>query len=61
MQTEALGGFIQRMDHQCIVLLDDDNAGTIVIPTQPGAVEEPLDPVDGQARQPQAEDTPTVH
>jgi hypothetical protein len=46
MQPEALGGFIERMDHQRIAVLDDDDAGI----TQ--RAEEPLDPVDGQARQP---------
>lgn len=60
MQTKALGGFIQRMDHQRVVVLDDNDA-RIIGSTQPGAAEEPLDPVDGQAWQPQAEDTPTVH
>jgi len=60
MQPEALGGLVQRMDHQRIAVLDDDDAGIIGF-TQPGAAEEALDPVDGQARQPQAEDTPTVH
>jgi len=59
MQTEAFGGLIQRMDHQRIVVLDDDDAGLIGL-TQPGAAKKPLDPVDGQARQPQAEDPPTV-
>jgi hypothetical protein len=28
---------------------------------QSGAAKEPLDPLDGQVRQPQAEDTPTIH
>ena len=59
MQTEAFGGLVQRMDHQRIAVLDDDDARNIGF-TRPGAVEEPLDPVDGQARQPQAEDTPTI-
>ena len=58
MQTEPLGGFIQRMDHQRVVLLDNDDAGIIGLTQR---AEEPLDPVDGQARQPQAENTPTVH
>jgi len=60
MQTQTFGGLIQRVDHQRVVLFDNDDAGVIGL-TQPGAAEEPLDPVDGQARQPQAEDTPTVH
>ena len=61
IQAEALCGLVQRMDYQCIDVLDDDNVRLIVILTQPGAAEEALDPVDGQARQPKAEDTPTVH
>lgn len=60
MQPEALGGFIKSMDHQRIDVLDDDNAGLIGL-MQSDVAEEPLDPVDGQAWQPQAEDTPTVH
>ena len=60
MQAEPLGDLIQRMDHQRVVVLDDDDAGLIGF-TQPDAAEEPLDPIDGQARQPQAENAPTVH
>ena len=59
MQTEALGRLVQRMDHQRVAVLGNDDAGLIVF-MQSDVAKEPLDPVDGQSRQPQAEDTPTI-
>lgn len=59
MQTHAFGGFVECMDHQRIVVPGDDDSRFIGF-TQPDAAEEALDPIDGQARQPQAEDTTTV-
>jgi hypothetical protein len=59
MQTQTRRCIVERMDHQRIVVLDDDDARIIVFIQL--AVEKTLDPIDRQARQPQAEDTPTVH
>ena len=61
------GGVIQRGNLQRVVLPGDDNAGRIDalvgrVFNRRGvlACELALDAVDGQARQPQAEDTPPV-
>ena len=53
------GHLVERVDHQRVVLLGDDDVGRFIqlfvaIPDLP------LDAIDGQARQPQAEDTSTV-
>ena len=58
MQAEAPGGLVQRMDHQRVVVLGNDDAWLIL--RAAAHPEKPLDPVDGQARQPQAENTTTV-
>ena len=66
-EAKTRGGVIQRRNLQRVVLPGDDNAGRIDI--RVGCVfnrrgvpagELALDAVDGQARQPQAEDTPSV-
>ena len=58
-EAGAHGQIVERVDLQGVVLLGDDDAGGI---TQRDAVlrKLALDAVDGQAWQPQAEDTPTV-
>jgi hypothetical protein len=68
LEAEIGGGIIQRIDLQRVVLLGDDDArvvGSIVDGkrfTRRDAVVDglPPDAVDGQAWQPQAEDTPRV-
>jgi hypothetical protein len=72
LEAEIGGGIIQRVDLQHVVLLGDDDAGVVLgdilelwrtfVFNPPAAVadELPLDAVDGQAWQPQAEDTPRV-
>jgi len=64
LKAETGGGIIQRVNLQRVVLLGDDDAWFVVgvILTRRGvrAPELAFDAVDGQARQPQAEDTPRV-
>ena len=55
LQTEIGRGIIQRGNLQRIVLPGDDDAGMIISQRDVAA---PFDAVGGQARQPQAEDTP---
>lgn len=66
-KTETRGNVIERRNLQRVVLPGDDNAGgidastgCIFIRRGAAACELALDAVDGQARQPQAEDTPPV-
>jgi hypothetical protein len=58
LKAETRGRIIEGKNLQRVVLLGDDDAGfftrTVV------AAKPTIDPVDGQARQPQAEDTPPV-
>ena len=64
VKPKTRGGIIQRGNLQRIVLLGDDDTGIVVgIFSRRGAVARELafDAVDGQARQPQAEDTPPVY
>ena len=58
LKAEIGGGIIQRENLQRVVLLGDDDAGFII--NWRAARELAFDTVDGQARQPQAEDTPPV-
>ncbi len=58
LKAETRGGIIQRGNLQRIVLFGDDNAW--VSWRGVAAAKLALDTVDGQARQPQAEDTPPV-
>ena len=63
VKPKTRGGIIQRGNLQRIVLLGDDDAGIVVgIFSRRGVAARELafDAVDGQARQPQAEDTPPV-
>ena len=62
LKAETRGQVIQRGNLQRVVLFGDDNAGNIVLFSWRGAAarERALDAVGGQARQPQAEDTPPV-
>ncbi len=53
------GGIVERIELQRVVLLDDDDAGSIVINSRAAETELPLDAVDGQARQPQTENPPS--
>ncbi len=58
IETETRGRVVERKNLQRVVLPGDDDTGLII---QRGVVRElALDAVDGQARQPQAEDTPPV-
>ncbi len=57
-KTQMRGGVIECENLQRVVLLRDDDAGLVI--TRRGAAVRALDAVDGQARQPQAEDTPPV-
>ena len=62
-QAETRGGVVEGENLQRIVLLGDDDTGIIgILFSQSGvaAAKLALDAVDGQARQPQAEDTPPV-
>jgi hypothetical protein len=62
-KTETRGRIVHGKDLQGVVLLGDDDAGIIgILFSQSGvaAAKLALDAVDGQARQPQAEDTPPV-
>ena len=68
LKPEIGSSVIQRGNLQCVVLPGDNNAGRIdVLPgcifirRGAAACELALDAVDGQARQPQAEDTPPVY
>ena len=64
IQAEMGCGVIQRGNLQRIVLLGDDDTGIVVrIFSRRGVAARELafDAVDGQARQPQAEDTPPVY
>jgi hypothetical protein len=56
---EAIGRsrVVKGIDHKRVVLLGDDDAGDIPV-NRRDAGELPLDAVDGQAWQPQAEDPP---
>ena len=56
LKAEIGGGIIQRKNLQRVVLLDDDDAGFII--NRRAARELAFDTVDGQARQPQAEEPP---
>ena len=58
-EAGAHGQIVEGVNQQRVVLLGDDDAGSV---TQRGAVrcKLALDAVDGQAWQPQAEDTPPV-
>ena len=58
LKAEPRGGIIQRGNQQRIVLFGDDDAW--VSRRDVAASELAFDTVDGQARQPQAEDTPPV-
>ena len=53
------GQVIEGINLQRVVLFGDDNAGSVTRRVA-ALYELPLDAVDGQARQPQAEDTPPV-
>ena len=59
-EAGAHGQIVEGVNQQRVILLGDDDAGSV---TQRGVVrcKLALDAVDGQARQPQAEDTPPVH
>ncbi len=70
LKTKTRGRVVERKNLQRIVLLGDDNAGIAspeflagIIASQRGVAARELafDAVDGQARQPQAEDTPPVY
>jgi hypothetical protein len=58
-KTGSRSQIVERVNYQRVVLLGDDDVGGFI---QRDAVERrlPLDAVDGQARQPQAEDTSLV-
>jgi hypothetical protein len=58
LKAEFGGGIIQRKNLQRVVLPGDDDAGFIV--NWRAARELAFDTVDGQARQPQAEEPPPV-
>ena len=55
LKTATRGLVVESINLQRVVLFGDDNAGNVI---RPGAGT--LDSIDGQARQPQAEDTPPV-
>ena len=58
-EAERAASIVERVDQQRVVLLGDDDAGRFI--QRGAAARKPaLDAVDGQARQPQAEDTPPV-
>jgi hypothetical protein len=58
LKAETGGGIIQRNNLQRVVLLGDDDAGIIINRRAARALA--FDTVDGQARQPQAEESPPV-
>ena len=61
LKTEARGRVVERKNLQRVVLLGDDDAwARRLAGTRAVAHKLALDAVDGQARQPQAEDTPPV-
>ena len=63
LKAEMRCGIIQRKNLQRVVLLGDDDAGIVVrVFSRRNVVARELafDAVDGQTRQPQAEDTPPV-
>ena len=55
----ARRGIIERVDLQRVALLDDDDAGRVVINSRVAEGQLPPDAVDGQARQPQAQNPPS--
>ena len=59
LKTVSRGFVVEGINLQRVVFFGDDNAGSI---TRRGVLERgmSLDAVDGQVRQPQAEDTPPV-
>ncbi len=59
-KPQTCGGIIERENLQRIVQLGDDDAGLVITPPVVALRKLALDAVDGQARQPQAEDAPTV-
>ena len=61
-RPETRGGIIERENLQRIVLFGDDDAGLVIVINQRvvAVAKLTLDAVDGQARQPQAEDPPPV-
>jgi len=52
-------GLVERMDEQCIGVLDDDDL-RLALRRSAGEGQLSFDPIDGQARQPQAEDPSPV-
>jgi hypothetical protein len=60
LKAEIGGGGVEGKDLQRVVLFGDDNTGTIVSQRVAAQPKLALDAVDGQARQPQAENTPLV-
>jgi len=61
LKTEMGRGVIQRGNLQRVVLFGDDDAGLFANRYCVAAPKLALDAVGGQARQPQAEDTPPVY
>jgi hypothetical protein len=61
LKTKGCCRVVERKNLQRIVLLGDDNAGIIASRRGAALPKLALDAVDGQARQPQAEDTPPVY
>jgi len=59
-KAERRGRVVQGKNLQRIVVLGDDNAGILISRRGVAGRELAFDTVDGQARQPQAEDTPPV-
>jgi hypothetical protein len=60
LKTEIGRGIIQRGNLQRVVLPGNDDAGKIISRRGAAARELAFDAVGGQARQPEAEDTPPV-
>ena len=59
-EAGVYGQLIKRINQNGVVLLGDDDAGGFIIQLFVVVPHLALDAVDGQAWQPQAEDTPTV-